>query len=157
MMHRSVSPFSAPRVLAAFTIGVAALMSACSDGPTSVPLADPEARLTQGGVNSTGCAQDSKSLGLIKLSAVDAPDTWWGITKAGFAAAGITDPKSFIENAFGQEFESVEAAAAFLVLQVKPYDLNGNDLVCAFSTRGTRSVYRAPNVALYLFRATDDR
>lgn len=157
MTHRFNSPFSAPRVLAALAIGLAALTSACADGPTSVPLADQEASFARGGLSSTGCAQDSKSLGRIKLSAVDAPDTWWGITKAGFNAAGIYDETAFINSTFGQNFTAIEDAAAFLVSLVTPYDVNGNGYVCAFSTRGTRAVYGAPDVALYLFLAKDDQ
>ena len=109
---------------------------------------------------SGACQKDSKLIGPILLSTEDAPDTWWGITKAGLEAAGIVGDdaqKENIEEAFGTTFASLDEAVAALVDAVRPLDKNGNEYVCASSVRGTRAVLGDPNWAFYYFGVIDDK
>jgi hypothetical protein len=93
------------------------------------------------------CQNDSKLIGPILLSTDDAPDTWWGITKAGLEEAGIV----------GTTFASLEEAVAALVDAVRPLDENGNDYVCASAIRGTKAVIGDPDYAHYYFAVIDDK
>ena len=96
-------------------------------------------------------------IGPILLSTSDEPGTWWGLTKAGFDAAGITDYKATIEGFFGTSFDSLGDAVDALVAAASGLDRNGNGYVCASSIRGTRAYLGDPAYANYFFLVNDDR
>lgn len=107
------------------------------------------------------CQNDSKSLGPILLSTVDAPGTWWGITKAGFDQAygpDLTDAdyETLIERFLGPQ-ASFEAAVEAVVNGARSFDKNVNDYVCASRIRGTRAFVGDPNFAQFFFAVTDDK
>jgi hypothetical protein len=103
------------------------------------------------------CSNDSKLIGPILLSSNDAPGTWWGLTRAGFDAAGITDYKATIEGFFGTSFDTLDDAVDALVAGTSTLDKNGNGYVCASSARGTRAFLDDPQYANYFFQTHDDK
>jgi hypothetical protein len=118
------------------------------------------ATAAQGRTNQKSCPADSKLIGLIELSTVDAPGTWWNLTRSGMVAAGIDDESEQLATMqvwFGVGFNTLPEAVAYLVDQVRPIDANGNGYVCAYSLRGTRTGWGDPNFAHYLFKVDDDR
>lgn len=136
------------------------LASCAGGGPTSSELDEATApvngvALSQVG-NTPGCRPDDKLLGRFLLSTADGPFTWWGLTKRGFDAAGITDYKAAIEGGFGQSFATEQEAIAALVEAARGVDVNGNGYICPHSLRGTRASIGDPNYALYYFRTYDD-
>lgn len=140
--------------------GLALLATACSDvSPVSPGDDGPSvAARTVRAAGADKCVPDSKLIGSIELSTVDAPSTWWGLTKAGLEAAGIIGPvaqKAAIDGFFGQTFADLPSAIEFLVDQVRPYDANGDNHVCAYALRGTRAAIGDPNWAFYSFGVRD--
>jgi len=105
------------------------------------------------------CPNDTKLLGAVLLSSVDAADTWWGITRAGFEGAGIApaDFEATIEGFLGMSFPTLGAAVDALVDVVRPFDENGNGYVCAFSLRGRRAYLQDPQYTFYTFGVVDDK
>jgi ABC-type sugar transport system substrate-binding protein len=127
----------------------AALVMVALSGATASAAPEPAA-----------CQNDSKLVGHILLSTDDAPDTWWGITKAGLEAAGIVGDdaqKASIESAFGTTFATLDDAVAAVVDAVRPLDKNGNGFVCASSSRGTMPHVADPNANYYYFGVIDDK
>jgi hypothetical protein len=136
------------------------LASCAGGGPTSAERDEITApvsgvALAQVG-NTPGCRPDDKLLGRFLLSTADGPFTWWGLTKRGFDAAGLTDYKATIEAGFGQSFPSEADAIAALVEAARPVDVNGNNYICAYNLRGTRAFIGDPNYAYYFFLTYDD-
>lgn len=107
------------------------------------------------GEGAHDCMPDAKLIGRIAASAEDADGTWWRMTKERFIALGVTDYKAALEGFYGQSFNTLDDAIAFLIDGVKSWDANGNGYVCAFEVRGTRA-YLGVN-ALFLFGIADDK
>ena len=106
------------------------------------------------------CARDTKLIGLVEISAVDAPDTWWGITKAGLADAGIDTTAELLATLngfFGTSFVTLPPLIDVLLEPVRELDLNGNGFVCAFSLRGKRTYLGDPDYTHYTFGTSDDK
>jgi len=137
------------------------LLASCAGGdPTSAERDEITApvsgvALAQVG-NTPGCRPDGKLLGRFLLSVNDGPLDWWGLTKRGFDAAGITDYKAAIEGNFGRTFGTEAEAIAALVEAARPVDVNGNGFICAYNLRGTRAFIGDPNYAYYFFLTYDD-
>ena len=144
--------FRSPAVLIA-----AVALSACAQEP-SAPVTAPIAASVTSRDREATCVRDSKLIGRVSLTTGDGSAEWWGLTKAGFVAAGIQPAayRSTIEGFFGRSFASLDDAVAYLVAQVEPADSNGNGFVCAYSIRGTRANTGDPNYTSYTFTVRDD-
>ena len=106
------------------------------------------------------CARDTKLIGAVEISAVDAPDTWWGITKAGFIDAGYDTTAEMIalmNGFFGTSHTTLAPLIDLLLEPVRTFDLNGNNYICAFSLRGARKWIGNPDYTFYTFGTSDDK
>jgi hypothetical protein len=112
------------------------------------------------------CANTSRAVGsedgLIRLATDDAPDAWWGITKRGMEAAGVTTPEqqlALMNFWFTRNDTNISDAIVFLVDQVRDVDVNGNGYVCASQIRGVSwsKQFNDPNFNLYTFYVHDDK
>jgi len=159
-MRRMVpqSPFSTARRIALFG-ALATMAVACAQTDATAPryIAPPAANASGAPVanGAHACTPDSKLIGRFRVSTADASDTWWGLSKARFDDAGVTDYKAALESFYGQTFASEAAAIQFLIDGVRSYDANGNGYVCAFEIRGTRA-YFGDNAA-FLLGIEDDK
>ena len=141
-------------------LGAAALLVACAQTDATAPTRRiaPEAASASGAPVANGahdCTPDSKLIGRFRASTAVASDTWWGLSKARFDAAGVTNYKAALESFYGQTFASEAAAIQFLIDGVKSWDANNNGYVCAFEIRGTRA-YFGDNAA-FLLGIDDDK
>ena len=141
-------------------VGVIVLAVACAQTDATSPIRRiaPDVAVASGTPVANGahtCTPDSKLIGRFRASTEDAPDTWWGLSKARFDAAGISDYKAALESFYGQTFASEAAAIQFLIDGVKSWDANNNGYVCAFEIRGTRA-YFGDN-ATFLLGIEDDK
>lgn len=141
-------------------LGVVAVAAACAQTDATAPTRDiaPTAANASGTPVANGahdCTPDSKLIGRFRASTADASDTWWGLSKARFDAAGISDYKAALESFYGQSFASEAAAIEFLIDGVKSWDANNNGYVCAFEIRGTRAYFGAN--AAFLLGIDDDK
>jgi len=160
-MLRTPLRFSVPAASRITLLGVVATVAlACAQTDATAP----SPRRAGAAANASGtpvangahaCTPDSKLIGRFAASTVDAPDTWWGLSKARFDAAGVTDYKAALESFYGQSFSSLDAAIQFLIDGVQSWDANGNGYVCAFEIRGTRA-YFGDN-AIFLLGIEDDK
>jgi hypothetical protein len=138
------------------------LATACSDTAPVAPTDDAPA-LAARSVRASGaatCDADAQLIGSIELSTVDAPTTWWGLTKAGLQASGMDSDAEYqaaIEGYFHRAFPSLDNAVAYLVDDVRFLDTNADNHLCAYGVRGTRPRLSASNNALYSFWVHEDR
>jgi len=121
----------------------------------SVPAADAVTALSETGVGTQACMPDTKLIGRIEVSTADVPGTWWRLTKDRFDELGVTDYRAALEGFYGQSFNTLDDAIAYLIDGVAAYDVNGNGYVCAFEVRGKRA-YLGVN-SLYLLGIADDK
>lgn len=133
------------------------LLSAVLAATLSAPLASL-ATSTQ----TPACPPDDKLIGRIQLSAVDAPDTLWGIFRAGLAGAGVdvnddAAVLAILNGWLGTDFTDVDDAIQAQVDSALPWDANQNGYVCLFSLRGTRANLRDPTYQFYTFGISDDK
>ena len=113
-------------------------------------------------LQTPACPPDDKLIGRIQLSTVDAPDTIWGIFRAGLAGAGVDVEDdaamlAVLNGWLGTEFSDLDDAIAAQVDSALPWDANGNGYVCLFSLRGTRANLRDPSYKFYTFGISDDK
>lgn len=153
------SPFSNARRIALFGV-IATMAVACTQTDATAPtrrIAPPAANASGTPVanGAHACTPDSKLIGRFRVSTADASDTWWGLSKARFDDAHVTDYKAALESFYGQTFASEAAAIQFLIDGVGSYDANGNGYVCAFEIRGTRAYFGAN--AAFLLGIEDDK
>ena len=100
-------------------------------------------------IRTPECPPDNKLIGRIQLSTTDAPNTLWGISRAGLAAAGVdvADDDAVLEvlnGWLGTDFSVLDDALDAFIDTARPWDANGNDYVCLYSLRGTRANLRDP-------------
>jgi hypothetical protein len=101
------------------------------------------------------CTPDAKLIGRFAASTEYRTDTWWGLTRDRFDAAGVSDYKAALESFYGQTFNTLDDAIQFLIDGVASYDANGNGYVCAFEVRGTRAYFSVN--AKFLLGIEDDK
>lgn len=160
-MLRTTVRFSRPAATRITLLGViAAFGIACAQTDATAPLqrsagATANASGTPVANGAHDCTPDSKLIGRFAASTADRPDTWWGLSKARFDAAGVRDYKAALESFYGRSFPSLDAAIQFLIDGVRSWDANGNGYVCAFEIRGTRA-YFGDN-AIFLLGIDDDK
>ncbi len=147
-------------LLRAIAVGaVATVVVSCSDTSPVAPSA-ASASIAAARTNSadgTKCVSDSKLIGRTRVSGDNGSDSWWMLTKAGFDAAGKTDYKAALEAGFNRPFSTLDEAIAYMIDQLRQFDVNNNGYVCAYELRGAKTSIGDPTYAFYVFLVRDDK